>query len=360
VLIKRQNEAAWRSPAVTAYDDEAAIQNLLAQTPDLLPGAEQHRLAVAREVALEAGYVDVVGVAPDGAITLVECKLRANSEIRRHVVGQVLAYAATLWELDYEAFDQAFAARAGMSLAHAVQQVADDDWDEETFRAAVSANLASGRLRLIIAVDQITPELQRIVRFLNGHTTPELEVLALELRYVADSGVEILFPTVFGQESAQSKGLTPAGQKWTEERFFTALGAVASPSELLTARRLYAYAQNRGATLLWGVGPLPSVSARLPVAGKPVSLITLYEWPKGQGKLAINFEYLVGNASTEQVERLTAALRAIPGCAERLVGLEDAGFKKRPTLPLDLLARPEIADAVLRALDTLLGSGSAE
>ena len=132
--------------------DEAAIQHLLATSPDLLPGAGGRRLAVAREVALEAGYVDVVGVAPDGAITLVECKLRANPEIRRHVVGQVLAYAAALWELDYEAFDRAFADRAGVPLACGVEAVAGEGWDEEAFRAAVAENLAAGRLRLVMQV----------------------------------------------------------------------------------------------------------------------------------------------------------------------------------------------------------------
>jgi len=61
-----------------------------------MPGAAGKQFAVAREVALDAGYVDLLGVTPDGDITLIESKLKANPEIRRHVVGQILAYAATL------------------------------------------------------------------------------------------------------------------------------------------------------------------------------------------------------------------------------------------------------------------------
>src|SRR4051812_39095814 len=99
MLIRKAGTPAWRSPDVTAYADEASIQALLAQAPDLVPGVGKAGMAVAREVALAAGYVDLLGVAPDGTITLVECKLKANPEIRRHVVGQILAYAATLWEL---------------------------------------------------------------------------------------------------------------------------------------------------------------------------------------------------------------------------------------------------------------------
>src|SRR4051794_35475938 len=102
MLIRPLGSGTWRSPDVTRYPDEDAIQALLAQSPELVPGIGSTRLAVAREVSLSAGYVDLVVVAPDGAITLVECKLKANPEIRRHVIGQILAYAATLWELSYE------------------------------------------------------------------------------------------------------------------------------------------------------------------------------------------------------------------------------------------------------------------
>lgn len=124
MLIRGPDDTAWRAPAVTAYEDEAAIQALLAQSPELMPGATGKRFAVAREVALDAGYVDLLGINPDGDITLIECKLKANPEIRRHVVGQILAYAATLWEMDYADLDAAFTARAGASLSAAVDAVA--------------------------------------------------------------------------------------------------------------------------------------------------------------------------------------------------------------------------------------------
>ncbi len=97
MLVRRAGEPAWRSPTVTTYSNERAIQTIIEQAPHLLlPGSDESRLAVATELALEAGYVDVVGVGADGAITLAECKLKANPEIRRHVIGQILAYASGL------------------------------------------------------------------------------------------------------------------------------------------------------------------------------------------------------------------------------------------------------------------------
>ena len=59
ILIRRQGAAAWHTPTVTSYDNEQAMQRI----------------------------VDLIGVSTEGAITVVECKLRTNSEIRRSVVG---------------------------------------------------------------------------------------------------------------------------------------------------------------------------------------------------------------------------------------------------------------------------------
>lgn len=353
MLIKLQGEANWRVPQVSAYQDEAAIQTLLAQSPDLLPGFQNRRLVVATEFPVESGYVDIVGISPDGDITLVECKLRANPEIRRHVIGQMMAYAAAAWEMSYEAFDAAFSVRAGSSLAHAVQAVAGEDWDEEAFRLSVVDNLRAGRFTLVIAVDQITSELRQIVRFLNTHTTGDLEVLALELGYVADSGVEILLPTTYGE---QTKAPPLQTAKWSEERFFAAIGTIATPAEVAVMRGLYDFSIGRGAKVSWGVGPLASVTGRFLVSGKPLSLLSLYEWPKGQASVAVNFEYLVGNASWEQIAQLAADLRSIPGVAERLAGIEQADYRKRPTIPCALLVKQGSVETMIIAIDRFLAS----
>ena len=354
MLIRGPGDSAWRAPAVTAYEDEAAIQALLAQSPELMPGAAGKRFAVARELTLDAGYVDLVGITSDGDITLIECKLKANPEIRRHVIGQILAYAATLWEMDYADLDAAFTARAGASLSSAVAAVVGETWDEETFRAAVSTNLAAGRFRLVIAVDDITEELRRIVRFLNGHTTHELEVLALELRYVADSGVEILFPTTYGEQVA--KPTSPPTQVWDEARFFATINPLLTPSGVAAARRLYDFALARGATAKFGVSTYPSVAMRITVAGKVITLFTLSLWGKNvKPKLYVYFEYLVGNISDAALTELVADLRDVPGFGHALLGLEEASFKRQPSIQLDDLPSEAISQ-IEAAFDRLLAA----
>jgi hypothetical protein len=145
MLIRESGRGRWHAPSTTAYTDEAELQSLIAETPAVLPGVGDGPAAVAREVAVgSAGFVDVLVVEATGAITLVECKLRANPEIRRQVVGQALAYAAALWQLSYEELDDAVGRAAGGPLAGRLGG-AVSEWDEERFRQAVTQNLADGR-----------------------------------------------------------------------------------------------------------------------------------------------------------------------------------------------------------------------
>ena len=73
-ILVRGSDSRWREPEVTSYENEAALQQLVAESPDLLTGQD---LATVDEFWIpDIGYVDIVGVGADGAITVVECKLR--------------------------------------------------------------------------------------------------------------------------------------------------------------------------------------------------------------------------------------------------------------------------------------------
>lgn len=291
ILIKHSNDPDWKTPATSSYADESALQALIARSPHLLPGVSGQPLAVVRELSIpNTGRIDIVGVDADGTITLVECKLRANPEIRRQIVGQTLAYAAGLWGMSYEAFDLAFSTTSHTSLIEQVRALADQTIDEEAFRTAVSANLSKGRFRLIIAVDEITDELKRTVLYLNQHTDADTQVLALELRYIADRDVEILVPQTYGEESAQPKA-GAAHKHWSEATLFQRLNGICTDAGEAATRQLFGWLIERGGTLYWSNGAYAWVSAQFPVGGKLVSLISIGEWPEGRGVVAVNFEY---------------------------------------------------------------------
>ena len=202
LLIRREGEGDWHEPATTVYGNEQDLQDMLEDSPGLIPGLAEPA-AVAAEVYLRgAGYADLLLVEGDGEMTIVECKLSSNPEIRKSVVAQVLAYAAALARLDYPDVDAVFSSRIGKALADWFESSEADDWDEESFRQTVSQNLERGAFRLVIAVDEITDELKLIVAYLNHHTDRGLRLFALELRRAVDEGVEVLLPETYGEESA--------------------------------------------------------------------------------------------------------------------------------------------------------------
>lgn len=368
MLIRRAGESKWRAPETTGYTNEDNIQTIIEQSPDLWPGSTNDRMAVARELpVVDVGSVDVVGIAADGAITIVECKLKANSEIRRRVVGQILAYAAGLWGLAYEDFDAAFASRVGSSLANAVAEFAPEEWSEERFRDSVATNLRDGRFRLVIAVDEITSELEKIVRYLNEHTSPELQVLALSLGYVADGDVEILLPMTYGRESVQRK-VEADRRKWMTDSVFEAFQERSLPPLLEAVERLRGFVVARGGHFVPGTGAAPSAHARLPFGGKSVTLFYLQANDRFI-TMYVGFGYLADagvspDVLTQFAERLVQiqAIDRSPTISKkfRVEDLQRANFKKWPGLALDdLVVQPDGSEALAqleRALDGLIQS----
>ncbi len=352
VLMIRKPGGAWHMPPITAYPNEEALKMLLAQSPELLPVEQGGKMVVATEVAVpDIGYIDLVGVDPDGNITLVECKLGSNTEIKRKVVGQIFAYAAGLWKMSYEGFDQAFAAKHGAPLARAMADLDPEAWDEENFRLNVADNLARGRFRLIIAVDKITDELRQIVLYLNQHTVAEVQFMALELGYIADEGVEIVLPTTYGEESIQEKVATEAQtRKWNEASMFEALAARCTPPVVQVMRALYDFARERQAELRFGTTIVPSLTVRLPIADTYVSTFNLTEWPPAKGCLVVYLGALRDSGIAEAV--MTAF-------TERLLAIQGLTFtaKKSPSIVVDgVLTQPGALDTMKEALDMLIQS----
>lgn len=361
LLLRKSKDEGWHAPPVTTFSDESALQTLLKQSPHLLPGGDDVPMAVASEVAVPGiGYVDLVGVDASGNIALVECKLKANPEIRRSVVGQIFAYAAGVWKLSYEEFDQTFKVSAGAPLAECVRQSLPEekatDWNEEEFRSTVASNLAGGVFRLVIAVDQITDELKRIVLFLNEHAVPSVQVLALELGYIADEGVEILLPSVYGEESVRAKA-SSAKAISDEASVFTTLSEYCSAEGVQAVRELYEFAKQRGSGFYWGRGSYPTVTARFLVGGRVVSVWCCYAYPSNPA-VEIGFRYMVPYVSDESLARLADRLRQIPQVSARLAGLEQAGYNKGPSLSIDqILAQRGAVETINAAIDELMKSG---
>lgn len=253
LLVRSSHGGGWRPPHTSAYGGEADLQALLEEQPSLLPGVGEDAVATRELYVPETGSVDVVAVDQTGRITLAECKLGSNPEMRRHVVGQLLAYASGLWRTDFARFDANWRARDGdRSLLVALLGEEGDPDEQERLREAISTNLVEGQFNLVLVVDEITVELRRIIEYLNAHTVNEVSVLALELMYAREADLEIVLPRLYGLRACRCSPLifTPEVGRGRADAGRRGGGPQRRPRASPTARPL----SRTGGALLLGPG----------------------------------------------------------------------------------------------------------
>jgi hypothetical protein len=328
----------------------------LRDSPQLLALCSEGSVFVDELTVPLVGSVDLAGVGPKGDITLVECKLGSNPEIRRSIIGQIFAYAAGFWKMTYEDFDRLFSARLkGVSLADAVRRRLSesdtDDWHSERFRLSVTDNLAAGRFTLVIAVDRITDELKRIVPYVNTHTVSDVRFLALEIGYVRDGDVEIVWPATYGQESAEEK--QPRQRRtWAVNAYFEKLREGGEAVERFV-HTIADFSQQQGGLLEGGGGLDPSLNARFQFEGQLKAIWSSYFQSTG-ASFDLNFEYIADVVPHDVLRECRDVLCTIAGVAARYAKLRP-DFRSRPSLPIDpVLIQPGATEAVTRALSVLL------
>ena len=210
-MLVRRDAKEWRRAEPVGFANEVEFQGLVQETFDQVLATQSDAPAViAREVAMpDQGKLDVLGIDTDGVVSVCECKLASNAGARREVLGQVLEYAGQLHGMSFRAFRTRVEARIGGDLFDAMAKVIDEnEWDRDVWTDEVTDRLDSGRFRVIVATDAITPTLKQTVLYLNTHT--DLPVMAVELQRAQKDGVEVLVPTVFAEEQARRKAPAPA------------------------------------------------------------------------------------------------------------------------------------------------------
>lgn len=352
MVLIRHKQGEWHQPETSAYSSEKALQELVKHSPSLLPPGTP--MAVVDEFTISGiGSVDLVGISSSGDITIVECKLRANPEIRREVVGQVLAYAGGLWRMSYESFSDSFSRRAHKPLFESVEALEDAPADEAEFRDAIRNRLETGEFRLIIAVDDITPELKTIVEYLNEHTLPTVQVLALELAYGSEGEMEFLIPTVYGEESAKRKTRGTISTHWSEETFAEQVSSRTDGPVKEFVEKLLEHGSQRGDHPFYGSGVTPGMSYYYDLGGQPRSVWALYlESPTP--KVALNFG-TISKWSEEAALNMLGDLKSNSLLQGRLASVDASDLNKYPTFPVSqVLVDADAQSAFFKSLDDLL------
>jgi hypothetical protein len=259
---------------------------------------------------------------------LVECKLAANPQVRREVIGQILDYASRMWRMDIEEFEQRWKqANSGLSPFEALGDV------NGTTRAAVAENLKAGRFNLVLAVDGLNDDVKRIVEFLNAVTLPETGVMVAEFTHALEAGVEILIPSAYGADLVEAKAAAPTGrgQTWTEDEYLASCMEFDSASGPQVAE-LLAAAKEAGFQVAGGKGVTPSLNLGIHADGLgltwPLALFTYGSGPSKTAAVEVRFLYYrkqegLAPAIADAIE----ADASLPELAQEARRME---FRKRP------------------------------
>jgi hypothetical protein len=350
------------------YDAEEVLQRLLADYPDLIAGDDGsgRLMLIAREMGIpdeEHGAsrwsLDHLFVDEHGLPALVEVKRSSDSRLRREVVGQMLDYAAqgaAHWSI--ETLGIAFTKTCEVNGRSPEDELAalgvEVGLDE--FLKRIETNLRAGRMRLLFVADEVPSELRRVIEFLNEQMTG-VEVLAIEVRqYVeSDGDRRVLVPTTFGStalaDDVKGKAAARRRKPWTEDELLVELSRTEPPEYGERLRLLYRGLRAEGARSSWGGARHPSVTLWLgESSGSPVS-VSIYSGPMWPS-LAINFDFVRDKRrSEEEMHRLAAIARGLPGVAPYIEDLEDKNWGMHTGMhPADVLPTDEAVDEWIAAV----------
>jgi hypothetical protein len=215
-ILVKSGTGKWEKASQARFADEVELQDLLYNSPELIEHGDDGPIVFTKEAALPgSGYMDLIGVAANGDILLVETKLAKNPEIRRKVLGQILEYAAFLWGTEYSDFDQLFVEREGKPLVDLLAE-RTPNFDADEFKQAVSKNLGDGRFDLLIAVDEMNDELEKVIAYLSSRGSG-LKLEALAVRVFTQNDINVLVPQRYGQLNQPPVSPPGSGKKLTIE-----------------------------------------------------------------------------------------------------------------------------------------------
>jgi hypothetical protein len=113
-----------------------------------------------------------------------------NPQARREVIGQVIDYLAALTDLTVDELNQ----RVGGKLKDAIDKLTEeaeaDEAEESEFDRvwrAVGTNLRTGQARLVVALDEAPPSLERIFRFLARNSHLDVRLVTVQ-KYTSKVG----------------------------------------------------------------------------------------------------------------------------------------------------------------------------
>ncbi len=218
-----------------AYED--ILQRHIADLPSLISletVADEpiSFMTIGAEWPAGTGRADIVLIGSDGVLTIIETKLSRNPESRREVIAQLLEYAAylsesTIYEVQSRAeeffqSDKCPREYRNKTLDELLGDFLQDSVDSvDAFKGQIEQNLRQGRIRLIVAVDEVGEQAQKIVTFLNSYSSFDIYLLRVAEHEDRD-GRRIFVPSLFGY--ARKVATTRVRVEWHWDKYRDELG----------------------------------------------------------------------------------------------------------------------------------------
>ena len=190
---------------------------------------------------------------------------------------------------------------------------------------------------MVFVSDIIPAELRRIIEFLNSQMNPG-EVLGIEIKQFAGSGITTLVPEVIGQTAqaaARREGKTRTARQWDRDSFFQALAERRNDKACAVAQALFQWCDNVLPLIWWGTGKNDGSCFR-GVQRENVNFYPFAVWT--YGRVEIQFQSLKGRPPFEDETLRREFLRRL----NQVPGLElpADSISRRPTFDIMLLADP--------------------
>jgi hypothetical protein len=286
---------------------EQTLQDFISDFPDLIPGEEIDAdepptfVVIKAEAGVSSGSLDILLVDQKAMPTVIEAKLIDNREIRRSVVAQGIEYMAHLqaeWSSQrfLEEGSEYWSKKGGDFLEmfeNRLGKVFDEDYGRQ-----LEGNIRAGRMRLIIAADELPKEAVRILEFLNQ--TASFDALGMELTYYFNQASKetILAPRMIGQSvSATQRKRATTTSVWDYDRFMNEITENQDGEIAELAKYLINEGQEiTGQIVQWGTGSeVGTAKIKVQVDGCLLHLFSVGT----DGRLGIYFGWNGRNLSEE-------------------------------------------------------------
>ena len=296
------------------FNFESDLQDYLEKYPTIIPLDEiiedaSELICIGRGVTVPSGAIDLMYIDKAGLITIVDTKLVKNPESRRAVIGQFTEYASFIsqWKIE-DVYEVAYNYVAGKSNEE-MASLFLGQFSKDNLKHYIEDNLQNGRIRLIIAVDELDEPLRATVTFLNSHSN--FDILLLQVSSFEESKAKkVIIPKLFGYTTKSGKPRPPKPQ-WNLEKFLADAEKRCSKEKVDVLRKLIDFTtEHSEGGILWGQGRTYGTFAfRKEIGGIATSVYYVYS----DGTTLINFGTLKNKGTSPAIlESFRANLNIIP------------------------------------------------